>query len=122
MDLRSIGGARVVAAATADVGATRERVRQARMRKLVAVLTPVAVLLVIRAVTHPGQGLSMPHIPSGLMPYLPGFILVALLSVALVLPLLGAGRSPHVLYRPGEIDVSFNEVRGAGIVLDEVVK
>ena len=122
MDLRSIGGARVVAAATADVGATRERVRQARMRKLVVVLAPVAVLLVIRAVTHPGQGFSMPHIPSGLVPYLPGFILVALLSVALVLPLLGAGRSPHVLYRPGEIDVRFSDVRGGGNVLDEVVK
>ena len=118
MDLRSIGGARVVAAATADVGATRERVRQSRMRRLAVILLPIAGLLLARAVRHPGEGIGMPHIPSGLVPYLPGFILVALLSVALVLPLVGAGRSPHVLYRPGEIDVSFNEVRGAGIVLD----
>jgi cell division protease FtsH len=122
MELRSIGGARVVAAATADVGATRERVRQSRMRRLVLILLPIAGLLLARAVTHPGEGIGLPHIPSGLVPYLPGFILVFLLSIALVLPLLGAGRSPHVLYRPGEIDVSFNEVRGAGIVLDEVVK
>ena len=122
MDLRSIGGARVVAAATADVGAHRERVRQARMRKLAVVLVPVAGLLVMRAIEHPGEGISWPHIPAGLTPYLPGFILVALLTVALVLPLLGAGRSPHVLYRPGEIDVRFSDVRGAGTVLDEVVK
>jgi cell division protease FtsH len=122
MELRSIGGAQVVAAATADVGATRERVRQSRMRKLAAVLLPIAGLLLARAIMHPGAGIGMPHIPSGLVPYLPGFILVLLLSVALVLPLLGAGRSPHVLYRPGEIDVRFDDVRGAGIVLDEVVK
>jgi cell division protease FtsH len=37
-------------------------------------------------------------------------------------PLLGAGRSPHILYRPSEIDVRFEDVRGAGLVVDEVVK
>ena len=40
----------------------------------------------------------------------------------MVLPLLGAGRSPHILYRPNEIDVRFDDVRGAPVVVDEVVK
>jgi ATP-dependent Zn protease len=48
--------------------------------------------------------------------------LIALLGTAIIVPLLGAGRSPHVLYRPSEIDVRFEDVRGAGLVVDEVVK
>ena len=32
------------------------------------------------------------------------------------------GRSPHVLYRPSEIDVSLDDVKGARVVVDEVVK
>jgi ATP-dependent Zn protease len=37
-------------------------------------------------------------------------------------PLLGAGRSPHILYRPNQIDVRFDDVRGAPVVVDEVIK
>jgi cell division protease FtsH len=35
---------------------------------------------------------------------------------------LGAGRSPHILYRPNEIDVRFEDVVGAPVVVDEVIK
>ena len=31
---------------------------------------------------------------------LPAMALIALLSMAIIVPLLGAGRSPHILYRP----------------------
>ncbi|MGH9115343.1 MAG: AAA family ATPase, partial [Acidimicrobiales bacterium] len=40
----------------------------------------------------------------------------------LAVPLLAAGRSPHVLYRPEEIDVRLADVKGAGVVVEEVVK
>ncbi|MGH9028732.1 MAG: AAA family ATPase, partial [Acidimicrobiales bacterium] len=45
-----------------------------------------------------------------------------ILGAAVLLPLLGAGRSPHVLYRPNEIDIRFSDVKGAGMVVDEAVK
>jgi cell division protease FtsH len=122
MELRSLGQAQVLAGATADVGLTRERVRRRRLRRLATALTPLAAWLLWRAVALPSSGLGLPHLPSGLGPYLPGFLLVMLLGGAMIIPLAGAGRSPHVLYRPGEIDTHFSDVRGAQVVVEEVVK
>ena len=108
--------------AGADVGATRERVRQHRLRNLAVLLTPFAAWFVVRAVILHRGPFGFPHIPSSLYPYLPGMVLIALFAVILVVPMLGAGRSPHILYRPNEIDVHFEDVRGAPVVVDEVVK
>ncbi|HVA02827.1 MAG TPA: AAA family ATPase, partial [Acidimicrobiales bacterium] len=120
--LQSLGQAGVMGVRTADVGTHRERVRQSKLRRLALILTPFAVWFVVRAtVLHRGP-FGFPHIPSGLTPYLPGFLLIIILCAVMVLPLLGAGRSPHILYRPNEIDVRFDDVRGAPVVVDEVVK
>jgi cell division protease FtsH len=120
--LRSLGQAGVMGVTTADVGAHRERIRQSKLRKLALILTPFAIWFVVRAeVLHRGA-FGFPHIPSGLTPYLPGFLLIIILCSVMVLPLLGAGRSPHILYRPNEIDVRFEDVVGAPVVVDEVVK
>jgi cell division protease FtsH len=61
-------------------------------------------------------------IPASYVPYLPGFILVLLLTLTMAGPLLMAGRSPHVLYRPEELKVRLSDVAGAGAVVEEVVK
>jgi ATP-dependent Zn protease len=53
---------------------------------------------------------------------MPGLVLITMLSVILLIPLLGMGRSPHVLYQPSEIDVAMTDVKGAGVVVEEVVK
>jgi cell division protease FtsH len=112
----------LVAARTADVGRARERSRQKRLRRVGLLLLPIAALLVVRdLVWHHGQ-FALPHLPGSLGPYAPALVLVALLGSVMVIPLLAAGRSPHVLYRPGEIDVSFDDVRGAGVVVEEVQK
>ena len=52
---------------------------------------------------------------------LPGLFFLALIGV-LVGSTLGAGRSPHVTYRPEQIDVSLDEVKGIDGVKDEVVR
>ncbi|MHB1853604.1 MAG: AAA family ATPase [Acidimicrobiales bacterium] len=122
MELRSLGQARVLASAAADVGMTRERVRRRRLRRLAMFLTPLTLWLMVRAAMNPTSGLSLPHVPAGAGPYLPPFFLVVLLGAAMIVPLAGAGRSPHVLYRPAEIDTRFGDVRGAEVVLEEVVK
>jgi len=121
-DLRRLGQSQVMGASTADVGRTRERVRQRRLLRVGLVLLPVALLLVARALFWGGGALPVPHFPAGMTPYLPAIALVCLLGIAILVPIMGAGRSPHVLYRPSEIDTRFADVRGAGLVVDEVVK
>ena len=63
--LRALGQAGVIGVNTADVGATRERARQSRLRWLAVVLTPVALWLGIRAlVLHRGLVRPAPR-PAG---------------------------------------------------------
>ena len=45
-----------------------------------------------------------------------------MLGSVLVVPMLAAGRSPHVLYRPSDIEVGVDDVVGADIVREEVVR
>ena len=112
----------LLAAHSADVGRAREHSRQRRLRWAGLLLVPIAALLLIRDfVWHRGH-FALPHLPSSLGPYVPGIILILVLGAMMLVSLLGAGRSPHVLYRPGEIDVSFADVRGAGVVVEEVQK
>ena len=40
----------------------------------------------------------------------------------MVVPLLGAGRSPHILYRPDELTMTFDDVRGSEGLVEEVTK
>ena len=54
--------------------------------------------------------------------FIPIALLILMLGAALLLPLVGAGRSPHVLFRPEEIDVSLSDVKGAPVIVEEVVK
>ena len=48
--------------------------------------------------------------------------LIVLLGVVIVVPMMSAGKSPHVRYDPSEIDVTIDDVVGLGPVRDEVVK
>jgi cell division protease FtsH len=120
MDLKSIGQADVLRSAAADVAVARERARQARLTKLGILLAPLALWLWLRlAAGNPVQpGLHNPIPPE----LLPAVLLMVLLCAVLVVPLLGAGRSPHVLYRPSELSTSFDDVKGMPVVVEEIVK
>jgi ATP-dependent Zn protease len=122
MELRSLGQTRVLREANADVALARERARQSRLRNLLLVLAPVAVFLALRLFGGHPVVFGAPKISDEWRPLIPGLLLMVVLTVAILFPLLGAGRSPHVLYRPSEIDTSFADVRGAGVVVEEVVK
>jgi ATP-dependent Zn protease len=114
---------------------SRERSRQARFRGLLIVLVVVGAPVIGRTaagVVRYVQGnyaaaagdFHWPHpgIPSSFLPYVPGLLLVVLLGFVLGGPLLMAGRSPHVLYRPEEIGIDLSDVVGADVVVEEVVK
>ncbi|MHB1598891.1 MAG: AAA family ATPase [Acidimicrobiales bacterium] len=119
--LRAIGQSSVLEGRTTDVARARERSRRSRLRTMALVLLPIFVGLSVRAALT-REGLPGIHLPAGDARYLPAFVLVLLLATLLVGPMLGAGRSPHVLYRPSEIDVRFSDVRGAAMMVDEAVK
>jgi len=139
MNLAAIGKTDVLRGGSADVAVAREQSRQRRLRRVVIVLAALGVWVVGRAV----YGLAMfrsgafaraadafrnplrvatPHLPPGASSYAPAFLLIVVLGIAMLVPLLGAGRSPHVMYKPDEIDTTLADVRGAGVVVDEVVK
>src|SRR5438067_10238292 len=122
MDPTALGQANVLGHAMADVTVARERARQSRLRRVVFVLVLIGMSLALRTLNGQAVKLGWPHLPAGLADYMPGLVLVGLLGAVVLLPMLGAGRSPHVVYRAAEIDVSLADVKGAGVVVDEVVK
>ncbi|MBV9660200.1 MAG: AAA family ATPase [Acidimicrobiales bacterium] len=120
---------------SADVTEAREAYRQQRLARmailLAVVLVPLAVRAIVGGVRYAHGDLNgaaaafrwpLPHLPSGFGSYLPSIGLILLLVLVLAVPLLGAGRSPHVLFRPEEIGVTLADVKGASVVVEEVVK
>ena len=122
MEGQVLGQVGALGSAMADVAVQRERNRRLRLRRVATGLGVVAGWMLLRALLGHPVVLGPPHLPAALAAYFPAILLVLLLSAAILVPMLGAGRSPHVLYRPGEIDVSLADVKGAGVVVEEVVK
>ena len=54
--------------------------------------------------------------------FAPSFMIVGLLAFVLLVPMWAAGRSPHVLYRPHDIEIGLNDVVGCDVVREEVVR
>jgi cell division protease FtsH len=106
----------------ADVGKTRNRVRHRRYLKLAIVVAPFATWIGLRLFLWHHLGFSLPHLPGSFAPYTPAMLLIGALVVMMLVSVISAARSPHVLYRPGEIDVHFDDVRGAEVVVEEVRK
>lgn len=133
MELAALGGGSVLR--EADVSGSREKARQRRLSKLAILLAVVAVPIMGRTLAGVVRYLQgnyraaagdfhwpIPGLPASYGPYVPGFILVVLLCAVMAGPLLMAGRSPHVLYRPEEVGVTLADVVGAPAVVEEVVK
>src|SRR6516162_2219336 len=116
------GGESELLRSGADVARTREASRLRRVSRLVAALSATSALLWVRLLTGSPVHLGLPHVASGLTPYLPAVVLVVLLGLLMGLPMLAMGRSPHVLFRPGQVDTRLRDVKGAGVVLEEAVK
>ncbi len=105
---------------SADVGRTRERVRQRRLLRLALLLMPVAVLLWARILT--GDPVGLPGVPQ----VDPLYLMVGLFFLVLIVVMLGttvaAGRSPHVTYRPEQIDVRMDDVKGLAPIKEDVAR
>ncbi len=121
-DVRTLGQEGVIGRALADVARLRERNRQRRMQRSLMVLGPLALWLWWRQLSGDPVQLGWPHLDPAWAAFLPQLLIVFMLGTVLLLPLLSAGKSPHVRFRASEIDTSFEDVKGMGIVLEEVVR
>ncbi|HEV8623867.1 MAG TPA: AAA family ATPase [Acidimicrobiia bacterium] len=122
MDLQSLKQNRVFRGAAADVARSRERSRQRRLFRLALVMGLICVWMWNRVIDGQSAFPTRPSLNPAIAQAMPLLLLVVILGAAVLLPLLGAGRSPHVLYRSSEIETSLADVKGMPVVVDEVVK
>jgi hypothetical protein len=116
-----LGGA-LVDARSADVGAARERARLRRVATLGAVLALPFAFLWYRILTGtPFDVFAVPSLGPDWPIYVIPVALILALMAAMAMPLL-SGRSPHVLFRPEQIDVRLDDVKGIDAIVEEVVK
>ncbi|HZI98675.1 MAG TPA: AAA family ATPase [Actinomycetales bacterium] len=105
---------------SADVGRARERTRQRRLGRVVILLGPLAALLWYRLLI--GDPLGWPSFPT----VDPLYLIVGIFFLVMILVLVGsqvvAGRSPHVVYRPEQIDVRMDDVKGLAPVKEDVIR
>ncbi len=103
-----------------DVQITRERQRRRRLRRVAWVMAPLVAWLWLRIIGGSPVSPGWPDLPPEAVYWLPGVFIILLLGVVLIVPMLGNGRSPEIIFLPEQIDVSFDDVKGLGPVLSEV--
>ncbi|HEY4408266.1 MAG TPA: AAA family ATPase [Acidimicrobiia bacterium] len=121
-EVTPLGQTGVIGRGQADVARLRERNRQRRITRSFAVFGPLAVWLWYRQLTGDPVNLAWPHLSGGAAAMLPQILLVGMFAVVLILPLALAGKSPHVRFRPSEIEIGFADVKGSDVVLEEVTR
>jgi cell division protease FtsH len=116
-----LGGA-LVTAAGADVGETRERVRRVRLRTLAIVLGIPTVFLWFRILD--GRAINLlqtPPMPQDPVLWVIPAVFIVAIVILVAMPLM-SGRSPHVMFRPEQIDVSLDDVKGLDGIVGEVIR
>jgi len=106
---------------TADVGTTREHRRTRRWLKLTLSVVAAVALLWARALTWNPTTSFVPY------PHIDPFLLTIIVFFGLMIGLavgqqVLSGKSPHVTYRPEQIDTTLDDVVGIDAVKDDVVR
>jgi cell division protease FtsH len=105
----------------ADVAKAQGRRHDKRLRRILVVGLVVLAWLIYRLAAGQGMFPSVP-LPPGAARWLPAVIIILLLGGVMLGPMLGAGRSPHLLIRPGETEVGLDDVVGIDGIKAEVVR
>ena len=105
-----------------DVGRAREAARRTRLRRLAIVLGIPGAYLWYRIVSgRPVNFFTLPSLPNDPYLYLLPTLLIVVLIAVIAMPL-ASGRSPHLEYRPEQIDIGLEDFKGLDVVVEEVVK
>ena len=114
------GGSLVMRHGSADVGRSREALRRKRLLTLVVVVgVPTAFLWYRLVIGEPINFFQLPSIdPLLLVPMLFFGLLAALILGQFVF----TGRSPHVTYRPEQIETRLADVKGIDAVKEDVIR
>jgi ATP-dependent Zn protease len=119
-DLADMGGADVMAGAL-DVGRIRESTRRRRLWRLLFLMLPLAIWLDWRTASRNWITPGLPEMSPTTMQFLLPLGLIGVLMLALVVPMMAMGKSPHVRYDPSEIKTTLDDVVGLGGVKSEVI-
>jgi ATP-dependent Zn protease len=122
VELQWLGDNQVFQGPRADVAVARERSRQRRLGRIALPGALLCLWMWLRVLRGDAPFPARPHLSGEMAQMAPLFLLVFILTAVLVVPLLAAGRSPHVLFRSSEIATSLEDVKGAPVVVEEVVK
>jgi cell division protease FtsH len=118
--LLDAAGSTVMSLAGADVGRNREDLRRKRLWRLATFTGVPALLLWWRILAgHPTNFFQMPSVDP-MVAFVVAMIVILLLAT--VAPLLFFGKSPHVMYRPEQLDIHLDDVVGIDIGKEEVVR
>ena len=120
VSLDQLRNERVLSADIADVGIAREASRRRRLGWLSLLLALVGGWLWASVLA--GHFVGWPHLTHGETQALPLVVIIVLVGAVMVVPLLVAGRSPHVRYRPEDIDTTLDDVKGSPVVVEEAVR
>ena len=105
---------------SADVGVSREVLRRKRLLTLVLVVGVPAAYLWYRILD--GRPLGIFNLPSVDPLLLVPILFFSLLIVIILGQFVFTGRSPHVTYRPEQIDTRLDDVKGIDPVKEDVVR
>lgn len=110
-------------AQAADVLGVRERRRRRRLWTVAAILAgPIAFLWYRIGVGRPFNPFAFPHLSGEALYFVPMLVIFILVAAVMVVPFMMSGRSPHVMYRPEQIDITLDDVKGLEAVREEVIR
>ncbi len=104
----------------ADVGVSRESLRRHRLLRFATIVGLPTAFLWWRILS--GDAVNFFQFPSMDPLLVVPILFFVLLAVVLLGSTVVAGRSPHIIYRPEQIDVKLSDVKGIDAVKEDVVR
>ena len=113
MDIDRLGDGTILRGGDIDASRSRERSRQRRLLRLAVVLICVLVYVWFRLLTGDPFVFAMPEFVDQNPEVILSVGLMVMLAGLILLPFLGAGRSPHTVLRPEDTGIRMADIVGA---------